>query len=209
MRNISSRKRGSIDLLSNGEKLLFDMKATAGSRFIASERLESKDRLENLTVAFLSTAVIAASLIPILFELEKLYQTSVLLGVLVSSILILILSMRIYAEKNSVEAEELKRSALEISSLRRQAMVSNLADSRTYKRLAQQYSDILDKFSINHLEKDYLAYKRKHPWEFEEETSLTNSIVNFPSIQNFVEKLGASASLAAAAAAAASLLSQF
>ncbi|MEP2736232.1 MAG: SLATT domain-containing protein [Erythrobacter sp.] len=190
-----------------------DMKATAGSRFIASERLKSKDRLENLTVAFLSTTVIAASLIPILFELDKLYQTSVLLGVLVSSILILILililSMRIYAEKNSVEAEELKRSALEVSSLRRQALASNLEDNRTYKRLAQQYSDILDKFSINHLEKDYLAYKRKHPWEFEAENQSGNAITNLPSIQNAVEKLFASVSLAAAAAAAATLIGQF
>lgn len=190
-----------------GEKLLADMKSTAGTRFIAAERLRSKDKLENLIVAFFSAAVLIASLVPILFDLRSQTLLSTLLSLLVvaSSVLILVLSMRIYAEKTAVEAEELKRSALEISALRRLAVAANLDDNRSYRSYAERYSEILNKFSVNHSERDFLAYKRKHSWEFEDESSRAG--FRLPQIENLFEKLGLALGTAAAGASLASLLS--
>jgi hypothetical protein len=88
-------------------------------------------------------------------------------GGVVASVLVLVVSMKNYAHQFGVDAEQMHRCALELNELRREM----LADAEAQKNLPQyalKHNLILHKWSVNHSEEDFLKYKYKHKWEFQD-----------------------------------------
>lgn len=148
--------------------MLWDMKVTAGARFNAASRLASKDRFDNISIAIYSSIVVSTSLTTLVFDLGPILSKGVGVGTLIASIIILVLSMKLFADRHAVESEQMHRCALEINELRRLYSAKCLHNSEDLLAVTDRYNAILQKYSINHTEEDYYKYKYSHPWEFED-----------------------------------------
>ncbi|MCB2014782.1 MAG: SLATT domain-containing protein [Sphingobium sp.] len=195
-----------------GEKLLWDMKVTAGCRFIASARLLEKDKAANISIAIYSSIVVSTSLIALVFDLGPIFSKVVAVGALVASIIILVLSMKLFADRHAVEAEQMHRCALEINELRRNFEARGFEKPAMIARAVESYNSILQKYSINHSEADFRKYKLSHRWEFEDLRDLDEKSAkrrkNFESItSNLIDKLALGFGAAGLAAAISGLIS--
>jgi hypothetical protein len=123
--------------VTKGEKLLWDMKVTAGARFNASQRLASKDRFSNLALALFSAVLLSLSVIALAFELGPTFAKAVTVGSMVASVMALIFSMKIYADRHAVEAEQMHRCALEINEIRRNFANLDMEDPKILKNTAK------------------------------------------------------------------------
>ena len=209
-RSILSRRSGFIDL-NPGEKLLWDIKVTAGARFNASHRLASKDRFANLSLAFYSAILLSISIITVAYSLDPLMTKALSVGGIVASVMTLILSMKMFADRHAVDSEQMHRCALEINEICRRYQTQELARSAILKRATAEYNAVLQKYSINHTEKDYLKYKYSHRWEFEDLTDSRSSGELFEIVarelgQNLFERVSALTGAAGLAAAVSALL---
>lgn len=197
-----------------GEKLLWDMKVTAGARFNAASRLVAKDRFANVSIAIYSAIVVSTSIITLTFDLGTILSRVVGVASLIASIIILVLSMKLFADRHAVDAEQMHRCALEINELRRFYIAAEITNKPSLIAASDRYNAILQKYSINHSENDYLKYKFSHRWEFEDLRELDEKLAKKreaaeTTTSNIIEKVTAwigGAGLAAAATGLAAAL---
>lgn len=199
--------------MSPSEKFLWDMKVTAGARFNASHRLLSKERFANLSLSLFSAVLLSISIIMLAFELSADVSRALSAGSIVASVLALVFSMKIYAERYAVEAEQMHRCSLEINEIRRMCSTVDLTNSKNLSKFTLEYNSVLQKYSINHSDRDYLKYKYEHRWEFNDLRNEPlvferfSNVVRF-SLENLFERAGVVIGFAGLAAALASLLSE-
>lgn len=151
------------------QKLAWDLKVTAGCRFNAASRLSKREKGSNILVSVYSAILICVSIATFSLPLDSGLIRYVSFGGIVASILLLVMSMRNFAHQFGVEAEQMHRSALEINELRR--LLLSLPVDRAEKRLeefSRNYNEVLQKWSVNHDERDFVRYKYRHKWEFDD-----------------------------------------
>jgi hypothetical protein len=161
-------------------KLLSDLKVTAGCRFNASARLRRRDKSSNVLVSVYSALLICISVATFALPLGSNVIRYASFGGIVASILLLVMSMKNFAHQFAVEAEQMHRCALEINELRR-LMLARIAASGGLKSIedySKTYNAILQKWSVNHTEEDYLRYKYKHKWEFPDIADIPDKDLN-------------------------------
>ena len=149
------------------DHLLRTLKVTAGCRFNAARRLESHDRRLTRLTAFASAYVIALTVLPYFMKLPS--QTSDLYNLVTVglSVVILVSSLLQYSSGEVVNSEQHHRSALEISEIRRLLLLKDgkVTDDELLE-YTKQYNDVLQKYSINHDDIDFLQYQLERPEVF-------------------------------------------
>ena len=151
------------------------MKVTAGCRFNAAERLKRREKSSNILVSVYSALLICVSIATFALPMGSSLIRYASFGGIVASILLLVMSMKNFAHGFGVEAEQMHRCALEINELRRsmQALNGIELDSRL-SEFTYEYSAVLQKWSVNHTREDFLSYKYRHKWEFEDIADLSD-----------------------------------
>lgn len=151
------------------EQFASNLKVTAGSRFNAAERLRAREKSSNFLTSIYSALLICISIATFSLPFDSISIKYFSFGGIVVSILLLVVSMRNYSHQYGLEAEQMHRCALEINEvLRLWTALSQLEQNKQMEQYAQRYNAILQKWSINHTEGDFLKYKYKHKWEFED-----------------------------------------
>src|SRR6185437_2594477 len=150
------------------ERLIKAMKETAGSRFIAAQRLEEHDKRLTRLTAFTSAYIIALTILPY-FEKMPAHVTDLYNLITVAfSVVILVASLLQYSSGDVVNAEQHHRSALEINELRRLLLAEFNLAPQTIIDFTNKYNAVLQKYSINHDELDYQKYQlaraQEYPW---------------------------------------------
>jgi len=147
------------------ERLIKAMKETAGSRFIAAQRLEEHDKRLTRLTAFTSAYIIALTILPY-FEKMPAHVTDLYNLITVAfSVVILVASLLQYSSGDVVNAEQHHRSALEINELRRLLLAEFNLAPQTIIDFTNKYNAVLQKYSINHDELDYSKYQVDRPEE--------------------------------------------
>lgn len=200
--------------MTQGEKLLWDMKVTAGARFNASHRLASKDRFSNLALALFSAVLLSISVITVAFALDPSVAKGLAVASIMASVMALIFSMKIYADQHAVEAEQMHRCALEINEIRRKFAALDMSDPKMLTKATDEYNFVLQKYSLNHSDRDFKKYKYEHRWEFtdlKDHPNYEEKIVNATRslLENPFERFSVAAAVAALAAAVSFLSSLF
>lgn len=151
------------------EKFTRSLGETAGSRFNAAKRLASHDRRLTELTSFSSVYVIILTVLPYFISLPSGVINYLALFTIALSIIILITSLLQYSSNNSANSEQLHRSGLEINELKREIEIrKDKIDLDDLDFLRVRYDNILQKYSINHDDKDYALYqignREKYPF---------------------------------------------
>lgn len=148
------------------------MGVTAGSRFNAARRLQAIDRSLNYMLSAVSVSIIALTILPFIYVLDKDVERLVALFTIAASIAVLVLSNIHYGNRDLVIAEQLHRCALEINEIARR-MDAEGEDVRgdILRRYSDEYSATLQKYSVNHDKIDFLEHKIYRRDEYESEYS--------------------------------------
>jgi hypothetical protein len=160
--------RGSENpLTSQVDDLIRNIKSTAGSRFGAAKRLENRDKALTRLTAFTSAYIIILTVIPYFVPSSKAVTDHVNLATVALAIIVLVSSLFQYSNGDVVNAEQHHRCALEMKELRRE-MKARRSDINTLEFLtySQRYSVILQKYSVNHDDIDYLRHKLENQTEY-------------------------------------------
>jgi hypothetical protein len=149
-------------------QLLVSLRTTSGSRFNAARRLAERDKRLTQVTAFSSVLVIALTVLPYVLksppEVADLYN----LVTIALSLIILVASLLQYSTGDAVNAEQHHRSGLEINETFRvahQKAVDGVIPSNDLTHLNERFNAILQKYSVNHDEIDYLKYQLDHSEE--------------------------------------------
>ena len=143
------------------------MKITAGARFNAARRLASRDRFANLSLAFYSGILLSFSVIAVAFTLDPLVSQALsVIGIFIS-VMMLIFSMKMFAERYAVESEQMHRCALEINEIRRRFSAEGIEKPAIFKKATSEYNMVLQKYSLSHADEDYAKYKYNNKFEFD------------------------------------------
>jgi len=187
------------------EKLDWDMKVTAGSRFSAAARLKRSFRAKQWFLVIFSTLIVLISAVALVFSFSPFYNRLLGFIALASSILVLVFSAAQIENEDSVTAHKLYQSAVQISGMRREfAALANSQREAALGEMTQRYNDALVLHGVNHDTKDYRRYKLDHWWEFDDLKDLTRSRLFSAKLgQSVEENLPRSALWGAFAAAAA------
>jgi hypothetical protein len=149
------------------DDLLRRMGVTAGSRFIASERLKGRERKLTILVAVASTAVIGLTLAPLLYHVSLKSSADLGLLSITMSVLIVAIALIQYSANDAANAEQLHRCGLEINELLGELKIEIEAKKITdLKYVADRYGAILQKYSINHATLDFDKYRVIRPAEY-------------------------------------------
>ena len=157
----------SSDLDKDRDDLAWRIKATAGSRFNAAERLRSRDKRINILNALASALVIFLSVVPLAVRANERFSILVALVTVLASIMILVTALLQYASADALTAENLYSSGVEMNALRRKLIYRELHDRETLVAIAGDYDAILGRYP-NHDSADYERYRQEHPDEFKE-----------------------------------------
>ncbi len=149
------------------QKLLDDMKVTAGSRFNAAKRLEANDRNLTWITAMTSAYIIALTVLPYFWKLPQRAADTLNLTTVVLSVVILVSALLHNSKRDAVNAEQHHRSALEIKEIHREMLMrGNAIEPDALLRSADRYSAILQKYSVNHNDLDYKKFQADRPEQF-------------------------------------------
>ncbi|WP_162895873.1 SLATT domain-containing protein [Novosphingobium sp. THN1] len=156
------------DLVNQIDNLLWNIRSTAGSRFAAAKRLERRDRSLTSLTAFSSAYIIILTVLPYIIKSSQSVSDRINLVTVAMAVVVLVSSLLQYSSGDIVNAEQYHRSALELKELRREikAMRGSLSIDQ-FIDYSAKYSRILEKYSVNHDDIDYLRYKLENPSEFE------------------------------------------
>jgi len=146
--------------------------ATTRSRFIASKRLEQRDQRTSWLVAMASTYTIVLTVLPYFVMLPIDTCNIFNLSTVGLSMITLVGSLFVASRRDAVNSEQNHRSALELNELNRKIGLT-LADTDNGKQINYedllgfnaQYSQVLQKYSVNHDEIDFLAVLLSRPEE--------------------------------------------
>lgn len=156
----------------DGAELRRRMGVTSGSRFNAARRLSAVDRSFNLVLSLVSVAIIALTVVPYIYEISDGSNRLIALFTIAASVALLVLTNLNTGNQNMVLSEQLHRCALEVNEVSREldAALAGNDDSGT-SRCAKNYSEILQKYSVNHEKIDYIEHKLHRRDEFMNEYS--------------------------------------
>ena len=141
--------------------------STAGSRFNAAKRLGSRDRSLTRFTALSSAYLIALTILPYVWKLPLDVTDNFNLLTIVFSILILISSLLQYSRNDVVNAEQHHRGALEIKEILRDlSMTKTPIAPQGLAGFRRRYDLVLQKYSLNHDDVDYLQYQLQRPEDF-------------------------------------------
>lgn len=142
------------------DDLMWNIKSTAGSRFAAAKRLEKRDRSLTSLTAFTSAYIIVLTVLPYILSTPQNLSDRVNLATVAMAVILLVSSLLQYSSGDIVNAEQYHRSALELNELRREvkALRSEITPQR-FLEYSARYSRILEKYSVNHDDVDYLRFK--------------------------------------------------
>lgn len=149
------------------DELSSKMKTTAGCRFIAHKRLLALDAAWTRLTALSSAYVIVLTALPYFLSLPTHIADHINLATLALAIIVLIASLVQYASNNAATGEQFHRSALEINEIRRELdTASPTSNVSALQTVSEKYNAILQKYSINQDEIDYLRYQYDRPDEY-------------------------------------------
>ena len=147
--------------------LLEDAKSTAGSRFNASKRLAAKDRALTRLTAFTSAYIIIFTALPYIAWLNARATDHLNILNISLAIIVLVSSLLQYSSNDVVNAEQHHRCSLEINELRRKLKArKEMLSAEELRGAIQAYNEILQKYSVNHDNVDYLRHKLTHPKDY-------------------------------------------
>lgn len=156
-------------MIDDSKAILKSLKMTAGSRFNASHRLNTIDRWLTLITSLTSAYVIILTILPYFVHLPKSVTDNINLITVSLSIVIVVSSLVQYSSGNTVAAEQLHRSALEINEIHRDLSwrIEKL-QQQDLTSAKSQYDLVLQKYSINHAKIDYMKEQLnridEHEW---------------------------------------------
>ena len=149
------------------QKFLDDMKATAASRFNAAKRLETNDRNLTWITAMTSAYIIGLTVLPYFCKLPQRVTDTLNLVTVFLSIVILVSALLHNSKRDSVNAEQHHRSALEIKEIHRHVLArANSIKTDEFLGLIEKYSAVLQKYSVNHSDLDYKKFQTDRPEQF-------------------------------------------
>jgi hypothetical protein len=145
------------------------MKTTAGCRFIAAKRLEIRDQALTRLTAFTSAYVIILTALPYFLKTSVHVTDIINFFTIGCAIVILISSLLQYSNNAVANAEQHHRSGLEINEIRREFEIGmDLVDEARVMATSSRYNSVLQKYSVNHDDIDYMKYQyerpESHPW---------------------------------------------
>jgi hypothetical protein len=154
-----------VETETDRNRLVRTMKSTAGSRFIAAARLERHDKQLTRLTAFTSAYVIALTVLPYFLKQTATVTDLYNFVTVVLSVVILVSSLLQYSNGDVVNAEQHHRSGLEINELRRLLLLKDpqKITPAQLEEFTEKYGAILQKYSINHEDIDYLQYQLERP----------------------------------------------
>jgi hypothetical protein len=82
------------------------------------------------------------------------------------SIIILVASLLQYSSQNSLKAEQMHRSGLEINEIRRELQYITPHDIPSFQTYVDRYNLVLQKYSVNHDQMDYHAVVAESPNDY-------------------------------------------
>jgi len=140
------------------------MYQTRGCRFGAASALEVKQRWSVGTVAFLSTYLIAWSIVLLAYPEAFASKHAAFYNAMsaIASIALLAVSLMDYALDRSVQAEKLHQNALSISKLMRELereLASQTPSPESMKAIAVEYERSIAETQVNHTLMDYKRWK--------------------------------------------------
>lgn len=149
------------------DELSANMKMTAGCRFIAHKRLLALDAAWTRLTALTSAYVIVLTALPYFLTLPSHVADHINLATLAMAVIVLIASLVQYASNNAATGEQFHRSALEINEIRRELNTANPnSNANALQSASEKYSTILQKYSVNQDDIDYLRYQYERPNEY-------------------------------------------
>jgi hypothetical protein len=149
------------------EKFLGSLKSTSAARFHASQRLAARDRKLTRVTAFTSAYVIALTILPYFIKLPQEVTDRLNLITVAFSIIILVSSLLQYSSGDVVNAEQHQRCALEIDEIQRALRIKmpNVSEA-DLQQFCERYNAVLQKYSINHDEVDFMKHQIDRPHEY-------------------------------------------
>lgn len=148
------------------EKFLDDMKTTAGSRFNAARRLEDNDRNLTWITAMTSAYIIGLTILPYFWKLPQTVTDMLNLATVVLSVVILAAALLHNSKRDTVNAEQHHRSALEIKEIHREMAAREDITASELLDYTKKYSAVLQKYSVNHGNLDFRKYMADRPEQF-------------------------------------------
>lgn len=145
--------------------LVWRLKATAGSRFNAAERLRRREKRVNVLNAVASAAVIFLTVVSATIHTAPIIAAGLLLVTILAAMLILVTALIQFASNDAVNAERMQQCALALGALRRALMYAEFQNRTELLAFASEYDNILARYP-NHDSADYQRYRNKHPDEF-------------------------------------------
>lgn len=162
------------------DELSAKMKTTAGCRFIAHKRLLALDAAWTRLTALTSAYLIVLTALPYFLTLPPHVANHINLATLTMAVIVLIASLVQYASNNSATGEQFHRSALEIDEIRRDLESAKPELAEDALRVATtRYNNLLQKYSVNQDEIDYVRYQYDRPDEYPWLSSRKRSIISF------------------------------
>lgn len=156
-----------MTLIEHAARLGRNLKQTAGSRFIAAKRLEARDRALTRMAAFASAYVIILTVLPYFIDIPTRNVDLINLFTVALALIVLVASLYQYSNGDIVNAEQHHRSGLELNEIRREL---ELRDSNItvpeLDELTRRYNLVLQKYSINHDQIDYLKLQLDRPEDY-------------------------------------------
>ncbi|CAO4173003.1 hypothetical protein EEDFHM_02203 [Methylorubrum populi] len=150
------------------EKLISSMQDTVRSRFKAHRRLIELDQRLTKITALSSSLVIVLTVMPYIFKSPDPISDIINFAAVSVSIVILVASLLQYSSANATTAEQHHRCALEINELVRAHSIKQNPTDDDFSTMEKAYGFLLQKYSINHEERDYrqvlLERRYEHPW---------------------------------------------
>jgi conflict system pore-forming effector with SLATT domain len=157
-------KRPATDAVEN---LLHSLKYTAASRFNAAKRLENRDKTITFLITLISIYIVSITLMPYFFKFPSDVSAVLNFITVILSVSILVASLLHRSNNDSMNSEQHHRSALETNELRREIMAQKETMSlERFIKFSIQYNSILQKYSVNHDDVDYLKATLERPEEF-------------------------------------------
>ena len=148
-------------------KLLDNMKSTARSRFFAAKRLSAKDRILTMLTALTSGYLIVLTVVPYILHIDEPRTDIINFIVVAFAVVILVSSLFQYSSSDVVNAEQHHRSGLEINEIVRELVAyGDAVDKAIYDAYSLRYNSILQKYSVNHDDLDYMAVQLDRPQDY-------------------------------------------
>jgi hypothetical protein len=149
---------------------------TRDVRFQANHRLSGRSKASSYVVSFLSTYVIALSLIPNILRLEQ-YQSQLLLACsVVLSVFVIFTSLIDGAQNFFHRGEMLHHSARKIATINHELRLLNptiAGAEEKFQELQTSYNDALDECPTNHDNVDFYKVMSEKPYLFVERRGAT------------------------------------